>query len=78
MDAAHALIRLVFVRIVHARAPSSCLLFPPRLAEGLSSAYTDLRDVVMLPDVGHFVPLEAAVETAMVGALDALFEKVVM
>lgn len=39
-------------------------LFPPRLAEGLSTAYTDLRDVVMLPDVGHFVPLEAAVETA--------------
>ena len=35
MDAAHALIRLVFVRIVHARAPSSCLLFPPRLAIGV-------------------------------------------
>lgn len=39
-------------------------LFPPHLAEGLSTAFTDLRWVRMLPDVGHFVPLEAAVETA--------------
>ena len=39
-------------------------LFPPQLASGLSSAFADLRDVVMLPDVGHFVPLEAASEVA--------------
>ncbi|MDD7937896.1 alpha/beta hydrolase [Actinomycetospora lutea] len=39
-------------------------LFPPRLAEGLDRAYTDLRGVHHLEDVGHFVPLEAANEVA--------------
>lgn len=39
-------------------------LFPPRLAEGLEEAFTDLRDVHHLEDVGHFVPLEAANEVA--------------
>ncbi|MHC1559709.1 alpha/beta fold hydrolase [Actinomycetospora sp. C-140] len=39
-------------------------LFPPRLAEGLAEAFTDLRGVAHLEDVGHFVPLEAANEVA--------------
>jgi len=39
-------------------------LFPPRLAEGLEQAFTDLRGVHHLEDVGHFVPLEAANEVA--------------
>jgi pimeloyl-ACP methyl ester carboxylesterase len=39
-------------------------LFPPRLAEGLEQAFTDLRGVHHLEDVGHFVPLEAAIEVA--------------
>ena len=39
-------------------------LFPPSLATNVEAAYTDLRDLVMLPDVGHFVPLEAAAEIA--------------
>jgi pimeloyl-ACP methyl ester carboxylesterase len=39
-------------------------LFPPRLAEGLDRAFTDLRGVHHLEDVGHFVPLEAANEVA--------------
>jgi pimeloyl-ACP methyl ester carboxylesterase len=39
-------------------------LFPPRLAEGLDRAFSDLRGVVHLEDVGHFVPLEAANEVA--------------
>jgi pimeloyl-ACP methyl ester carboxylesterase len=39
-------------------------LFPPRLAEGLERAFTDLRGVHHLEDVGHFVPLEAANEVA--------------
>ncbi|GAA4943603.1 pimeloyl-ACP methyl ester carboxylesterase [Actinomycetospora succinea] len=39
-------------------------LFPPRLADGLDRAFTDLRGVHHLEDVGHFVPLEAANEVA--------------
>ncbi|MDD7965232.1 alpha/beta fold hydrolase [Actinomycetospora lemnae] len=39
-------------------------LFPPRLAEGLEQAFSDLRGVWHLEDVGHFVPLEAANEVA--------------
>jgi pimeloyl-ACP methyl ester carboxylesterase len=39
-------------------------LFPPRLAEGLDRAFTDLRGVTHLEDVGHYVPLEAANEVA--------------